>query len=98
VPFTGTGHNVSNAYLDGIAFSPPPLFDPRLAYPSDPPGAAALLTPTLHGNGFWNSGGLDEDRATPPQASNFVKFNAPGTYNFVCLIHYPFMHGTVVVS
>jgi plastocyanin len=99
VPFTGSGQNIANAYLDPIVNTPPPLFDPRLVYPSDSPLAGvASLTATSHGNGFWNSGGLDENSSTPTvPASNSVKFNAPGTYNFVCLIHYPFMHGTVVV-
>jgi plastocyanin len=66
-------------------------------YPSDPPGTLAALTPTLHGNGFWNTGVLDAASATPLPASNSVTFSAPGTYNFYCLIH-PFMKGTVVVQ
>jgi plastocyanin len=66
-------------------------------YPSDPPGTLAALSPTLHGNGFWNSGVLDTAKATPLPTSNAVTFTTPGTYNFYCLIH-PFMHGTVVVQ
>ena len=67
-------------------------------YPSDQPGSdAATLTPNLHGNGFWNSGALDTAPATPLPGSNSVKFGAPGTYQFYCLIH-PFMHATVNVQ
>ena len=35
--------------------------------------------------------------ATPLPASNSVKFAAPGTYTFYCLVH-PFMKGSVVVQ
>src|SRR4051795_9817608 len=41
-----------------------PVTDPRGTYPSDPPGSLAALTTTSHGNGFWNSGALDQDRTT----------------------------------
>jgi plastocyanin len=75
-----------------------PVIDPAAAaYPSDVPGTLAGLTPTLHGNGFWNSGVLDATPASPLPPSNSVRFDAPGTYNFYCLIH-PFMHGTVTVQ
>jgi len=75
-----------------------PVLDPRGVYPSDPPGALAALTTTSHGNGFWNSGALDEDRTSrtvPP--SNAVRFSAPGVYQVYCMIH-PFMHATVTVT
>jgi plastocyanin len=67
-------------------------------YASDPPAAgAAALTPQLHGNGFWNTGVLDAVGATPLPKSGAVKFNAPGTYSFYCLIH-PFMKATVTAT
>ena len=78
------------SYLGALTASlqGPPPFDPRAIYPSEPSGsAAASLTPTFHGNGFWNSGFLDAVPATPPPASNAVTFTTPGTYQFVCLIH-----------
>src|SRR3954465_9288935 len=53
-----------------------PVTDPRGTYPSDPPGSLAALTPVFHGNGFWNSGALDEDtttRTVPP--ANAVRFS-----------------------
>jgi plastocyanin len=75
-----------------------PGLDPRGVFPSEPPGALAALTPTFHGNGFWNSGALDLDSATqtvPP--ANRVTFAAPGTYQVFCMIH-PFMKATVTVT
>jgi plastocyanin len=98
---TGPGNPETepNSYLGQIAASVQrPVFDPRLVYPSQPPGTLGVLTPALHGNGFWNSGGLDEDSTTqtvPPSSS--VTFGAPGTYAVYCLIH-PFMKATVTVQ
>jgi plastocyanin len=48
------------------------------------------LTPSLHGNGFWSSGFMDNAGATPQPKRSQVKIVAPGTYNFFCLLH-PFM-------
>jgi plastocyanin len=67
-------------------------------YPSDPPALGPItLSPTSHGNGFASVGGLDRDPTTPFGPSAQVKFTAPGTYLYVCLIH-PFMHGMIIVS
>jgi plastocyanin len=88
------------SYLGDLAkhFAEDPTIPSQGAYPSDPPPAGpAALTPTLHGNGFWNTGVLDTDKATPLPPSNAVTFATAGTYNFYCLIH-PFMKGTVVVQ
>lgn len=86
-------------YLGTIAasFQGAPVFDQRGVYPSDPPGTLATLSPTLHGNGFWNTGVLDTSNATPLPASGRVTFSGPGTYNYYCLIH-PFMHGIITVT
>jgi plastocyanin len=73
------------------------VFPPEAVYSSQPPGTIGSLSPTLHGNGFWNSGAMDQSSATPLPNSNSVTFAAPGTYTFYCLIH-PFMKGTVVVQ
>jgi plastocyanin len=94
---TGPGNPDSQpqSYLGAIAGGND---DPRLAYPSDPPPAgAAALTPLLHGNGFWNSGGMDALSASPLPQSNSVTFAQAGTYEFYCLIH-TFMHGTITVQ
>jgi plastocyanin len=95
----GDPENQPQSYLGQIeaGFQGPGL-DPRGVYPSEPPGSLGALTPTFHGNGFWNSGALDLDsttRSLPP--SNAVTFAAPGTYQVFCLIH-PFMHATVTVT
>jgi plastocyanin len=74
-----------------------PVFDPRAAYPSEQPPTTASLSPLLHGNGFWNTGVMDQDANTPLPASNSVTFGAPGTYDFYCLVH-PFMKATVTVQ
>jgi plastocyanin len=98
---TGPGdpENQPTSYLGAIAASlNGPAVDPKAAFPSEPPGALAALTPTFHGNGFWSSGVLDLDSTTatvPP--ANTVTFAAPGAYQVFCMIH-PFMHTTVTVT
>jgi plastocyanin len=87
-----------NSYLGQIAASfQGANLDPRGVYPSERPGTTGVLTPALHGNGFWNTGVMDTASASPPAAFNVVTFGAPGTYTFYCLIH-PFMRGTVTVQ
>jgi len=95
----GDPENQPQSYLGQIeAGFQGPLLDPRGAFPSDPPGALAALTPTLHGNGFWGSGALDEDSTTRTvPAASAVNFAAPGVYEMFCLIH-PFMHATITVT
>jgi plastocyanin len=88
------------SYLGVIAgsFAGPVPLDQRGVYPSEQPGTApASLSPALHGNGFWSTGGMDRSNATPLPASGQVTFNTPGTYDFYCMIH-PFMHGQVKVT
>jgi plastocyanin len=71
-----------------------PPFDQSGVYPSDPRGAPALLTPNLHGNGFWSSGFMDAVGTTPQPKNQQVKIVAPGTYTFYCMLH-PFMRVVV---
>jgi plastocyanin len=86
------------SYIGAIADSfNLPQFDPKGVYPSEPLGTVGTLAPTTHGNGFWNSGALDEFAATPVASQAQVKFTAPGTYHFACMIH-PVMRGTVIVQ
>jgi len=78
------------------------LIDPQLTqqdlYPSDNPALGPItLSPTSHGNGFANAGGLDRDPTTPFPASGKIMFTTPGTYHYICTIH-PFMQGTIIVS
>jgi plastocyanin len=84
----GTEPNSFLGKLSGSINQPP--FDQAGVYPSDPRGVPALLTPSLHGNGFWSSGFMDNAGATPQPKRSQVKIVAPGTYNFFCLLH-PFM-------
>ena len=86
------------SYLGTLAASfNPPVFAPEAVCPSESPGTTGSLSPTLHGNGFWNSGVMDTSSATPLPNSNSVTFTAPGTYTYYCMIH-PFMKGTIVVQ
>jgi plastocyanin len=97
---TGPGNPETerDSYLGKLTASfESPQIDPIALYPSEAPTGPAAVTPTSHGNGFWNSGALDADSASPPPSSSSVRFEAPGTYQFYCLIH-PFMHATVNVS
>ncbi|MCW2958130.1 MAG: hypothetical protein JWP18_933 [Solirubrobacterales bacterium] len=96
---TGPGDaGKASTFLGALASSlQAPLPNQAALYPSDPPPAAATLTATAHGNGFWNSGALDTIAASPPPSRNAVTFGQTGTYTFYCLIH-PFMKATVKVS
>jgi plastocyanin len=107
--FTFGPINGKDAYVDQIAANfispvgggdgPPTLvIDPRAAYPSETPGqGVASVGPTIHGNGFFNTGVMDRNRSTPPPATVRVTFTTPGTYRYLCAIH-PFMHGQVTVE
>ena len=97
---TGPGNPETepNSYLGQVAAGfNSPIFDPRAVYPSEAPATQATLSPALHGNGFWNSGAMDNGKNTPLAASNSVKFGASGKYEFYCMVH-PFMHATVTVQ
>jgi len=97
---TGPGDYLTDptSYIGFIADSfNLPQFDPRGVYPSETIGTVGTLTPTTHGNGFWNSGALDAQPGTLPSDSAKVTFTAPGTYHFACLVH-PVMRGTVIVQ
>lgn len=87
-----------SAYVNTLAqaFGSNVVFPGDSVYSSDPPGTVAESL-TSHGNGFANTGVLDQDSTTPQPSSATIKFTQPGTYNFICLVH-PFMHGTVVVT
>ncbi|HET7380438.1 MAG TPA: hypothetical protein VFJ24_10390, partial [Gaiellales bacterium] len=61
-----------------------------------PASGPTALSPTSHGNGFANTGGLDQDPTTPLPASARIMFTSPGTYHYICLVH-PWMQGTIIV-
>ena len=94
----GNPESEPNSYLGQIAAGLlGPVADPRALYPSEPPGTLGALAPTLHGNGFWNSGALDRNPNSPQPPSSAVRFTVPGAYTLFCLIH-PFMRTTVTVQ
>jgi plastocyanin len=97
---TGPGDpDKATSYLGTLAKSfEGAVLDGRATYPSEQPGLPpASLSPLLHGNGFWNSGIMDTSAASPLPPSNAVTLAAPGTYQFVCLIH-TFMTETITVQ
>ncbi|MDA0182717.1 plastocyanin/azurin family copper-binding protein [Solirubrobacter phytolaccae] len=85
-----------NSYVGVIAKSfESPAIDPRGLYPSDV--TPVSLSPTTHGNGFWSTGVLDAYSQTPQPMDASVKFDTPGTYKYLCVIH-PFMQGSITVQ
>jgi plastocyanin len=66
-------------------------------YPSDPPPSLPPQDGTNHGDGFANTGLLDNDPSTPFPASATITFAKPGTYDYECVIH-AHMDGRIVVT
>lgn len=95
----GDPQKQADSYLGKLAASfQSPALSPLATYPSERPGSApAQLSPSLHGNGFWNTGVLDTVPGSPLPADNSVTFATAGTYAFYCLIH-PVMKATVTVG
>jgi plastocyanin len=77
----------------------PPVLtvNPVAAFPSDPPPTLGGPTGANHGNGYVNTGLLDDDSATPSPISTQVRFDTAGTYDYICILH-PFMKGQIVVG
>jgi plastocyanin len=94
-------HNVHfgpRDYLDGFARSFfGEVFQPFVLYGSDAPGTTASYDGTNHGNGYFNTGALDTDKATPFPAKGRVTFTKPGTYRYYCAMHGNQMTGEIVV-
>jgi plastocyanin len=96
-------HNVAfapEAFAKQLAqsFLGPNGIDPFTLYPSEAPGAALVVNGTSHGNGFVNTGMLDDDAATPLPKSQTVSFSQPGTYDYYCIVHGAEMKGKVTVT
>jgi plastocyanin len=96
-------HNVAFAPEDyakelAQAFIGPTGLDPRTVYPSQPPGTPLVVDGTAHGNGFVNTGVLDDDKATPLPKSAVVSFSKPGTYQYYCIVHGAEMKGSITVT
>jgi plastocyanin len=96
-------HNVAfgpEAYAAELAqaFIGPAGLDARTVYPSEPFGTQLVVNGTSHGNGFVNTGMLDDVKASPLPKSNTVTFSKPGTYQYYCIVHGADMKGTVTVT
>jgi plastocyanin len=110
----GEPHNVVFGPMDWLEpfFLADDLFpagpgDPNQAHPffiygSDAPGADGVYTysgATQHGNGVFSTPLTDGDPGVPTLGSTArVKFTVPGTYDYFCLLHGPFMSGQVTVT
>lgn len=70
-------------------------FNPFIFLPSDVP--LPPYTGSNHGNGFFNTGIMDTNPASPPPRSISVTFTTPGTYSYECTIH-PGMQATIKVT
>ena len=79
---------------------PPTLVvNPLVAYPSESPVAGApSYDGANHGNGFLNSGIMDDDSGSPFGKQFEVKFTKAGTYGYLCIVHGPDMSGKVTVT
>jgi len=71
-------------------------YDPLSVYASDP--GDLVVDGATHGNGFANTGLLDDDRRTPFPGKAKVTFAKAGSYGFICTVHGPSMKGTIEVS
>jgi plastocyanin len=104
--FTMAGQNATEIHTatvgpltrEQVPFIGPAGINPIAAYPSDPPPALPPYTGTNHGNGFLNTGTLDNDAATATIANTSrITFATPGTYQLKCLVHEG-MDATVTVT
>jgi plastocyanin len=96
-------HNVAfgpEDYAKQLAqtFIGPAGLDPMTVYPSEPPPTGLVVDGTSHGNGYVNTGLLDDVGATPMPESSTVTFTKPGTYQYYCIVHGAEMKGTVTVT
>jgi plastocyanin len=96
-------HNVAfgpAAYAAELAqaFIGPAGLDARTVYPSEPFGSPLVVNGTSHGNGYVNTGMLDDVKASPLPKSSTVSFSKPGTYQYYCIVHGAEMKGSVTVT
>jgi plastocyanin len=96
-------HNVAfapQAYAGELAqsFIGATGLDARTVYPSEPFGTQLVVGGTSHGNGFVNTGMLDDVKSSPLPKSNTVTFSKPGTYQYYCIVHGAEMKGSITVT
>ena len=78
---------------------PPTLVvNPLATYPSDPPTGVPAYDGANHGNGFLNSGIIDDDSRTPFGKQYQATFTKAGTFGYICLVHGKDMGGKVTVT
>jgi plastocyanin len=93
-------HNVAfgpKPYLDSKPFLGPVL-NPFVVYRSDAPGTAVSFDGANHGNGYFNTGLLDANAASPFPSNDSVTFTKAGTYTYYCAVHGNDMTGEIVVK
>jgi plastocyanin len=93
-------HNIAfgpKPYLDSKPFLGPVL-NPFVVYRSDAPGTAVSFDGANHGNGYFNTGVLDAQPATPFPSEDSVTFTKAGTYSYYCAVHGNDMAGEIVVQ
>ncbi len=105
VTFTMAGQTTMEIHT--VTFRPPNFavpfatpqgaVNPVAAYPSDPPPTLPPYTGANHGNGFLNSGLLDNLPASPLPNTTRITFTTPGTFRYECVVHEG-MEGTVTVT
>lgn len=94
------------AFLAGEAPPPDPIpipgggptdimLNPKSSFSSRAPDAPIE---TYDGTEFRNSGFLSDGTVVPPNESYSLKFDKPGTYQYVCLIHPTTMRGEIIVE
>ncbi len=71
------------------------MLNPKLAFPSRAPDAPVE---TYDGTEFRNSGFLSDGTVVPPGETYSLKFDTPGTYQYICPIHPTTMIGEIIVA
>ena len=74
----------------------PNQVDPVLIYGSD--HTPRMHSKTSHGNGFVATPALDRAPSTPLRRLARITFTEAGAFTYYCMIHFPFMHGKVIVT
>ncbi len=64
----------------------------------DPKVVEATTRTTYNGSGYANSGILSSAYHGITRNSWTIKFTTPGTYQYYCLVHFPYMIGTITVN
>ena len=90
--------NLEKNFVEPIPGAPASVLglNPKAVYSSDPPPSLPSYDGANHGDGFLNSGLIDNDPSSPFPNSVTITFSKPGTYHYECVIH-EHMDGTIKV-